>query len=65
MRKVYDPFFRAFFKRIPTKAIEYRNYSKFSPEAFLHELDQEINKRSSTIMKINSAICFQIFSEQF
>ena len=36
--------FRAFFKRIPAKTIEYRNYSKFSPEAFLHELDQELSK---------------------
>ena len=36
--------FRAFFKRIPAKTIEYRNYSKCSPEAFLHELDQEHNK---------------------
>ena len=37
-------FFRAFFKRIPAKTIEYRNYSKFCPEAFLHKLDQELNK---------------------
>ena len=36
--------FRAFFKRIPAKTIECRNFSKFSPEAFLHELDQELNK---------------------
>ena len=36
--------FRAFFKRIPAKTIEYGNHSKFSPEAFLHELDQELNK---------------------
>ena len=36
--------FKAFFKRIPAKTIEYRNYSKFSPEAFLHELDQKLNK---------------------
>ena len=36
--------FRTFFKRIPAKTIEYRNYSKFSPEAFLHNLDQELNK---------------------
>ena len=36
--------FRAFFKRIPAKTIEYRNYSKFSTEAFPHELDQELNK---------------------
>ena len=36
--------FRAFFKRIPAKIIEYRYYSKFSPEAFPHKLDQELNK---------------------
>ena len=36
--------FRAFFKRIAAETIECRNYSKFSPEAFLHELDQELNK---------------------
>ena len=36
---------RTFFKPIPVKTIEYRNYSKFSPKAFLHELDQEPNKR--------------------
>ena len=29
---------------MPAKIIEYRNYSKFSPEALLHELDQELNK---------------------
>ena len=53
--------FRAFFKRIPAKTIEYRNYSKFSLEAFLHELDQELNKG----IIYNSMICLQIFSEQF
>ena len=37
-------FFRAFFKRIPAKTIEYRNYSQFSPEDFLHKLGQELNK---------------------
>ena len=42
--KLILPFFRAFFKRIPAKTIEYRNYSKFTPEAFLHELDKELNK---------------------
>ena len=36
--------FRAFFKRIAAETIECRNYSKFSPEAFLHELDQELNR---------------------
>ena len=35
--------FRAFFKRIPAKTKEYCNYNKFSPEAFLHELDQGLN----------------------
>ena len=42
-RKLILSLFRAFFKRIPAKTIEYGNYSKFSPEAFLHELDQELN----------------------
>ena len=42
--KLILSFLRAFFKQIPAKTIEYRNYSKFSPEAFLHELDQELNK---------------------
>ena len=37
-------FFRAFLKRIPPKTIEYRSYCKFSPQAFLHELEQELNK---------------------
>ena len=36
--------FRSFFKEIPAKTIEYCNYSKFSPEAFLHKLDQELKK---------------------
>ena len=36
--------FRAFVKRMPAKTIEYRNYSKFSPEAFLHKFDHELNK---------------------
>ena len=35
---------RVFFKRIPAKTIDYRNYNKFSPEAFPYELDQELNK---------------------
>ena len=29
---------------MPIKIIEYRNYRKFSPEAFLHKPDQELNK---------------------
>ena len=42
--KLILSFFRAFFKRIPAKTIAYRNYSKFNPEFFLHERDQELNK---------------------
>ena len=42
--KIILSLFRAFFKRIPAKTIEYRNYGKFSPEAFLHELDQQLNE---------------------
>ena len=38
--KLILPLFRAFFKRIPAKTI----YSKFSPEAFLLEQDQNLNK---------------------
>ena len=41
--KLIRSLFRASFKRIPAKTIECRNYSQFSPEAFLHELDQELN----------------------
>ena len=35
--------FGAFFKQTPAKTKEYRNYNKFSPEVFFHELDQELN----------------------
>ena len=36
--------FRAFFKQIPAKTIEYRIYSNFSLAVFLQKLDQEFNK---------------------
>ena len=55
--------FRAFFKHISAKTIEYRNYSKFSPEAFLKT--KNVTKVSSAIVNLNSMICFQTFSEQF
>ena len=42
--KLILSFFWAFFKRIPSKTIDYRNYSKLSPEAFLHKLDEELSK---------------------
>ena len=42
--KLILPFFRGYFKRMPTKSIEYGNYSKFGAEAFPEKLDQELNK---------------------
>ena len=42
--KLVLSFFRAYFKRMPGKTIEYRSYSKFSADVFLHELYQELNK---------------------
>ena len=42
--KLILSFFRAFLKLTPAKTIEYRSYRKFSSEAFLHKLDQELNK---------------------
>ena len=55
--------FRAFFKHISAKTREYRNCSKFSPEAFLKT--KNLTKVSSAIVNINSMICFQTFSEKF
>ena len=43
-RELILSLYRALFKRIPAKTIEYRNYGKFRPETFLHELDQELKK---------------------
>ena len=42
--KLIASLFRALFKSISAKTIEYRNYSKFNPEVFIHELEQELNK---------------------
>ena len=42
--KLIASLFRALFKRISAKTIEYRTYSKFNPEVFIHELEQELNK---------------------
>ena len=57
--------FRASFKWVPTETIKYRTYSKFSSEAFLYELDQEINKDIICNSQDKQYIYFQIFSEQF
>ena len=56
--------FRAFFKRMLVKTINYCNYRKFSPEAFL-DWTKNPSKVSSTIVTINIMICFQILSQQF
>ena len=39
--------FRAFFKRLPAEAIEYRNYKTFDHNEFLRNLDQEFMKSNS------------------
>ena len=39
--------FRAFLKRLPAKAIEYRNCKTFDQNKFLRNLDQELIKNNS------------------
>ena len=39
--------FRAFFRRLPAKVIEYRNYKTFDQNEFLQNLDQELVKSNS------------------
>ena len=39
--------FRAFFKRLPAKVIEYRNYKTFDHNKLLRNLDQELIKSNS------------------
>ena len=60
--KLILSFFRAFFKWTPAKTIEYRNYSKFSPEAFLRKLDQELNKE---IIYYSQDKQYDLFSDIF
>ena len=45
--KMIISIFRAFFKRLPAKVIEYRNYKTFDPNEFLRNLDQELIKSNS------------------
>ena len=54
-----------FFKRIPAKAIEYHNYSKFNLETFLQELDQELNKGITYNSQDKQYNLFSEFSEGF
>ena len=44
--KLILTFFRAYFKKLPPKNIEYRNYKNFNENNFLYELDQELSKGS-------------------
>ena len=39
-------FFKAYFKKLPPKNIEYRSYKNFNENTFLYELDQELSKGS-------------------
>ena len=44
--KLILTFFKAYFKKLPPKNIEYRNYKNFNKKKFLYELDQELSKGS-------------------
>ena len=45
-QKLIASFFNAYFKKLPPKIIEYRNYKNFHISYFLYEFDQELAKRS-------------------
>ena len=53
--------FRAFFKRLPAKVIEYRNYKTFDQNEFLRNLDQELIKSNSCNDKQQYDIFASIF----
>ena len=44
--KLILTFFKAYFKKLPPKNIEHRNYKKLNENNFLYELDQELSKGS-------------------
>ena len=44
--KLILTFFKAYFKKLPPKNIEYRNYKKLNGNNFPYELDQELSKGS-------------------
>ena len=44
--KLIIAFFKAYFKKLPQKNIEYRNHKNFSENNILYELDQELSKGS-------------------
>ena len=53
--------FRAFFKRLPAKVIECRNYKTFEQNEFLRNLDQELIKSNS----FNNEQQYDIFTSIF
>ena len=53
--------FRAFFKRLPAKVIEYRNYKTFDHNQFLRNLDRELIKSNS----YNDELQYDIFTSIF
>ena len=59
--KMIVTFLRAFFKRILSKNIVYRDYKHFNQNDFLHELDLEMNKAKS----YDSANPYDDFSNLF
>ena len=44
--KLILTFFKAYFKKLPPKNVEYRNYKNFNENNFLYERDQELSKGS-------------------
>ena len=53
--------FRAFFKRLPAKVVEYRNYKAFDRNEFFLNLDQELIKSNSC----NDEQEYDIFTSNF
>ena len=45
--KMIASIFRAFFKRLPARVIEYRNYKTFDHNEFLRNLDQRLIRSNS------------------
>ena len=60
--KLILTFFKAYFKRLPPKSIEYRNYKIFNEDNFLYKLDQELSKRSIYKEKNNQ---YDVFTNIF
>ena len=60
LRNCHKPvltFFKAYFKKLPPKNIEYRKYKSFNGNNFLYKLDQEFSKGSIYDEKVLSVWC--------